>query len=109
MGGISITGATKRDFRAYTLSNYKEIPQIQNFTQEQQEDIEIAARIFPFRVNNYVIDELINWDNVPNDPMFKLTFPNTDMLLPPHYEEMKHLYTPVHRKMRSNRQYIRYA
>ncbi|MCM1986178.1 lysine 2,3-aminomutase [Methanococcoides seepicolus] len=88
---MGITGATKRDFRAYTLSNYKEIPQIQNFTQEQQEDIEIAARIFPFRVNNYVIDELINWDNVPNDPMFRLTFPNKDMLLPPHYEEMKHL------------------
>ncbi len=42
--------------------------------------------VFPFRVNNYVVDELIDWDRCPEDPIFKLTFPNKDMLLPGHYE-----------------------
>src|SRR5690606_16529792 len=33
-----------------------------------------------FKVNQYVIDELINWDNVPEDPIFQLTFPQPGML-----------------------------
>src|SRR5690606_23290261 len=39
----------------------------------------------PFKVNTYVIDELIQWENVPNDPIFTLTFPQKDMLHPRHY------------------------
>ncbi|MGC9354536.1 MAG: KamA family radical SAM protein [Mariniphaga sp.] len=42
----------------------------------------------PFKVNNYVIDELIDWDNYENDPMFNLTFPQKEMLLPHHFSEM---------------------
>ncbi len=39
-----------------------------------------AASVFPMRANNYVVDNLINWTNVPKDPMFLLTFPHPDML-----------------------------
>ncbi len=39
-------------------------------------------------MNNYVVEELIDWDSVPDDPIFKLTFPNKDMLLPNHYETL---------------------
>ena len=39
-----------------------------------------AASVFPMRANNYVVNDLINWTNVPQDPMFKLTFPQPDML-----------------------------
>jgi len=38
------------------------------------------ASILPFRANNYVIEELINWEDVPNDPIFQLTFPQPGML-----------------------------
>ena len=31
----------------------------------------------------------INWDNVPADPIFTLTFPRKEMLLPEHYNKMK--------------------
>ena len=44
-----------------------------------------VAHVLPFRVNNYVIDELIDWNAVPADPLFQLTFPQPDMLLPEHY------------------------
>ncbi|ODS23842.1 hypothetical protein AB835_06775 [Candidatus Endobugula sertula] len=40
--------------------------------------------VLPFRVKN----DLIDWQKVPNDPMFQLTFPNKDMLSPEHYEEI---------------------
>lgn len=38
------------------------------------------ATVFPMRTNNYVVEELIDWSNVPNDPMFQLVFPQPGML-----------------------------
>src|SRR5690554_8070991 len=48
----------------------------------------VVAQVLPFRVNQYVIDELIDWDQVPNDPIFQLTFPQKGMLQPEDYERM---------------------
>ena len=39
-----------------------------------------VAAVLPFRVNNYVVDELIDWSRIPVDPMFQLTFPQPAML-----------------------------
>jgi len=39
-----------------------------------------VAAVLPFRVNAYVLDELIDWDAVPDDPMYQLTFPQPGML-----------------------------
>jgi KamA family protein len=76
-------------YKAYTLSNFRELPQVQQFlTEEQRFDIEVVARVLPFKTNSYVVRELIRWDDVPNDPMFVLNFPQRDMLLPHHFEEM---------------------
>jgi KamA family protein len=47
-----------------------------------------VARVLPFRTNNYVINELINWKNIPNDPMFVLNFPQKDMLKKHHYDRI---------------------
>ena len=38
------------------------------------------AAVLPFRTNNYVVEELIDWNNVPADPIFQLTFPQPGML-----------------------------
>jgi len=43
-------------------------------------EVQAASHVYPFRANNYVVDELIDWNNVPNDPIFKLTFPQPQML-----------------------------
>ncbi|MFC8518629.1 KamA family radical SAM protein [Streptomyces sp. NPDC057257] len=39
-----------------------------------------VAEVLPFRANSYVVDELIDWSAVPDDPMFRLTFPQPEML-----------------------------
>ena len=75
-------------YASYMLHNFKNIPQIKNLEQNYIDDIEIVGSVLPFKTNNYVIENLIDWSKVPDDPMFKLTFPQKDMLLPPHYEEM---------------------
>jgi L-lysine 2,3-aminomutase len=79
------------DYKSYTLTNYTTIPQISKLSKQQQFEIEVVARVFPFKTNNYVVDELIQWDDVPNDPMFRLTFPQRAMLQPDHFDEMASL------------------
>jgi KamA family protein len=75
-------------YLSYMLHNFKNIPQIKNLEQKYIDDIEIVGSVLPFKTNNYVIDNLIDWTKVPDDPMFKLTFPQKDMLLPHHYESI---------------------
>ena len=74
---------------SYMLHNFKNIPQIKNLEQNYIDDIEIVGSVLPFKTNNYVVDNLIDWSRVPDDPMFRLTFPQKDMLIPEHYEKMR--------------------
>lgn len=76
------------NYKSYTLSNYNTIPQISKITKDSKYNIEIVGSVLPFKVNNYVTDELIDWNNYENDPMFNLTFPQREMLLPHHFNEM---------------------
>lgn len=76
-------------YKAYSVHNYRTIPQIENLSEEDRQSIEIAAHVFPFKVNNYVIDELIDWKNYKTDPIFRLTFPQKGMLEEKDYETMK--------------------
>lgn len=81
-----------RAYKAYSSHNFRSIYQVNKLSEEQKRDIEIISSVLPFKVNNYVIEELINWNNVPYDPMYVLTFPQKDMLLPHHYSMMKSLF-----------------
>lgn len=40
------------------------------------------SAVLPFRVNSYVVEDLIEWADVPDDPIFRLTFPQREMLEP---------------------------
>ncbi|MCD6069010.1 MAG: lysine 2,3-aminomutase related protein enzyme [Bacteroidetes bacterium] len=75
--------------QSYALHNYRKIAQIEKLSPAQTEAIEVVGNVLPFKTNNYVVDELIDWDNLENDPMFKLTFPQKGMLSEEHYESMK--------------------
>jgi KamA family protein len=39
-----------------------------------------VATVLPFRTNSYVVEELIDWDAAPDDPVYRLVFPQPDML-----------------------------
>ena len=75
-------------YKSHLLHNFRDIPQMKYLSEEQKFDIEVVGNILPFKANNFVVNELIDWDNVPEDPIFTLTFPRKDMLLPEHYDEM---------------------
>ncbi|MBK6913551.1 MAG: lysine 2,3-aminomutase [Ignavibacteriales bacterium] len=76
-------------YNSFMLHNFRNIPQLKLISSELIEAIETVGSVLPFKTNNYVVDNLIDWNNIPDDPMFKLTFPQKDMLIPKHYKEMK--------------------
>ena len=78
-------------FKSYTLYNYQTISQISEVSKEMIKDIEIVGRVLPFKTNNYVVDELIDWDNIDTDPIFTLNFPRRGMLEKKHYSTIENL------------------
>jgi KamA family protein len=42
--------------------------------------VRAVAAVLPFRTNSYVLDELIDWAAAPDDPVYRLVFPQPDML-----------------------------
>nr|VFK37553.1 MAG: KamA family protein [Candidatus Kentron sp. SD]VFK43295.1 MAG: KamA family protein [Candidatus Kentron sp. SD] len=74
--------------KLYTLRNVRTIPQFQRLPQSFQSDLRIVGQVYPFRVNSYIVEELIDWNNAPDDPIFRLVFPSKEMLAPEHYEKI---------------------
>ncbi len=71
---------TPRKMKFYGLRNIGDIQQLKKLSEKQKFEIEVVAHVLPFRVNNYVVEELIDWTNIPDDPIFQLTFMQKDML-----------------------------
>lgn len=78
-------------FQVYTHRHLDKIKPLQKLTPEQRFEMEVVSNVLPFRVNDYVINELIDWDNIPNDPVFQLTFPQRGMLDPKDFDRMADL------------------
>ncbi len=62
-----------------------------NLSEEQIFEIKVVANVLPFRTNNYVIEELIDWSNIPADPIFQLTFMQAGMLSKTQFNEVAEL------------------
>ena len=67
-------------FQVFTERHLERIPQIARLPEEARFAMRVVAKVLPFRVNRYVLDELIDWSAVPDDPLFRLVFPQAGML-----------------------------
>jgi KamA family protein len=79
------------DYHAYTPEHFDQIAYLERLSDDYRFGMKVVSQILPFRVNRYVVEELIDWDNVPDDPMFRLVFPDPGMLLPEHFERVAEL------------------
>lgn len=75
-------------YKSYTLRNFREIPQMEKLSKEQMFDIEVVGNVLPFKTNNYFVDEIIDWDNPHEDPMFRLNFPQRRMIKKQQYDRV---------------------
>ncbi|WP_408648594.1 KamA family radical SAM protein [Streptomonospora mangrovi] len=69
-----------RRFRAYTAKHLDELTARAGLGEADRLAVRAVAAVLPFRVNSYVIEELIDWDAAPDDPIYRLVFPQADML-----------------------------
>lgn len=58
------------------------VPQLTRVATDVRERMAAVAAVLPFRVSAHVLESLIDWDRVPDDPIFQLTFPQPGMLAP---------------------------
>lgn len=65
-------------FKAYGRKDLDSLPQLAGLDPSERFAMGVVARVFPFRVNDYVLSSLIDWSKVPDDPMFRLVFPHRD-------------------------------
>ncbi|WP_221315063.1 KamA family radical SAM protein [Sphaerisporangium krabiense] len=75
-----MTQAGTRGFRAYTAKHLDELLRRAGYDTEARLRIRAVASVLPFRTNQYVVDELIDWSDIPGDPIYRLVFPQEDML-----------------------------
>lgn len=75
-------------FKVYTQRDLDRIEPLSRLSDERRFEMKVVSSVLPFRVNQYVIDELIDWNNIPDDPIFQLTFPQRGMLAPEHFDRV---------------------
>jgi len=68
------------EYRSFEAHNLHELPQYHHLDKEQVQAIQTVATVYPFRVNSYVAEHLIDWSRIPDDPIFRLSFPQAEML-----------------------------
>ncbi len=69
-----------REYVVYTWKDIDRLPQLRRLSQTDRDAMKAVAAVLPFRVNNYVVEELIDWSDLPADPIYQLTFPQPGML-----------------------------
>ena len=72
--------STGRRFRAYTVKHLEKLTTRAGLDADERLAVRAVATVLPFRTNEYVVERLIDWDAAPDDPIYRLVFPQSDML-----------------------------
>src|ERR1700744_91142 len=80
--GQSAQPAEGRRFRAYTAKHLDTLTERAGLPADPRLAVRAVATVLPFRTNTYVTEQLIDWANAPDDPIYRLVFPQPDMLPP---------------------------
>ena len=78
-------------YQVIGLHNVADSPSWGRLDADVREAVEVVGRVLPFRTNRYVVDHLIDWSRVPEDPIFQLVFPQRQMLDPAKFAEIRGL------------------
>ncbi len=74
-------------YKPYTLKNFKKIPKLKALPLNVISDMAVVGKVLPFKTNNYVVDELIDWNDYENDPLFTINFPQKELLDPGDFDQ----------------------
>ncbi|MCH2100319.1 MAG: lysine 2,3-aminomutase [Planctomycetes bacterium] len=80
-----------KTFQPISGQKLLDLPQVRALPADTQFAMRVVATVLPFRVNNHVLEELIDWSRVPDDPMFRLVFPQPGQLEPQVFDRVAEL------------------
>jgi KamA family protein len=80
-----------RGFRAYSAKHLDMLVQRAGLSPGERLAVRAVATVLPFRTNSYVVEHLIDWDAAPDDPIYRLVFPQPDMLPEADVRRLAHL------------------
>lgn len=75
-------------FRQYNANTFKRSLYFKRLSALQRAHFEVLTQVFHFKVNAYTLQHLIDWDNIPHDPIYKLLFPRPDMISTEDFDRM---------------------
>lgn len=78
-------------YQVFARHNFHKIPQFERLSDEQVKAIRIVSEVLPFKTNNYVINELIDWDHYQEDPLYILNFPQQSMLKTSQFDSLSRM------------------
>jgi KamA family protein len=84
-------GAVRRPFKLLQRRDLATMPQLDRLSADDRFAMQVVSAVLPFRVNSYVVEELIDWSRVPDDPIFQLVFPQRGMLAPEDFDRIADL------------------
>jgi KamA family protein len=80
-----------RGFHAYSAKHLDMLTARAGLAPDERLAVRAVATVLPFRTNSYVVDHLIDWDAAPDDPIYRLVFPQPDMLPATDVRRLAHL------------------
>jgi KamA family protein len=69
-----------RGFHAYSAKHLDMLTARAGLAPAERLAVRAVATVLPFRTNSYVVENLIDWEAAPDDPIYRLVFPQPDML-----------------------------
>jgi KamA family protein len=86
---MKLDAQTAIRYQAVGLHNVAQMPAWKQLDSDLRRPVEVVAHVLPFRTNRYLMENLIDWSKVPDDPIFQLVFPQHDMLASEQYREVE--------------------
>ena len=81
--GAPTARSAGRGFRAYSAKHLDTLVRRAGLPPDERLAVRAVATVLPFRTNSYVVEHLIDWEAAPDDPIYRLVFPQPDMLPEP--------------------------
>jgi KamA family protein len=79
---VTSTRIAPRRYQVHTRADIDRLPVLSRLSEDERTDMKAVSAVLPFRVNNYVVEELVRWERGSEDPIYQLTFPQPGMLEP---------------------------
>lgn len=77
---MTTTDGSNPRMRSYAGERLLSLPQLAGLDADTRNALRVVSAVLPFKLNDYVLDNLIDWSAVPDDPIYRMTFPAREML-----------------------------